>query len=248
MFKKIVNPAICKGWTHRGSEIEANGFCKIEISDDGRLSITGVIGPRSSGNCAGSCGQCVDEIRDGRPNVDGGWDRQMLDKFCDIWNEWHLNDMRAYCSHMKELGWRKQASEPVTIRFYTLKSEAMAEQHRAEKAALNALRDGKPFFPTQDQVFYATLPYEIKTYDEELTGERLDYYQPKKKIISSDTPMKTERRGWLRYDECEKGLLCKPCPVCGYKYGTNWLKEDLPDDVIAFLQSLPDTKIQPAWC
>lgn len=30
----------------------------------------------------------------------------------------------------------------------------------------------------------------------------------------------------------EKGLLTKPCPVCGYKYGTAWLYEPLPEEVV----------------
>ena len=34
----------------------ASVFCSIKFTD-GKLSITGVVGPRASGNCAGSCGQ-----------------------------------------------------------------------------------------------------------------------------------------------------------------------------------------------
>lgn len=40
------------------------------------------------------------------------------------------------------------------------------------------------------------------------------------------------------YNKHPEGLLGKPCPVCGYKYGTAWLKEELPQDVIAYLESL----------
>lgn len=32
-----------------------------------------------------------------------------------------------------------------------------------------------------------------------------------------------------------------------YQYGCRWLHEELPDDVVAFLQSLPDADTQPAW-
>lgn len=48
--------------------------------------------------------------------------------------------------------------------------------------------------------------------------------------------------GWT-YDEHPS----EPCPVCGYKFGTQWLKEDVPDSVIAFLKSLPETDRAPAW-
>lgn len=37
--------------------------------------------------------------------------------------------------------------------------------------------------------------------------------------------------GWVRPDEHPDGLLTKPCPVCGYKYGSAWLTEDLPESV-----------------
>lgn len=43
------------------------------------------------------------------------------------------------------------------------------------------------------------------------------------------------------------GLLSAPCPICGYKYGSQWLYEPIPDDVISFLQGLPDTDINPPW-
>lgn len=39
----------------------------------------------------------------------------------------------------------------------------------------------------------------------------------------------------------------KPCPICGYKYGTAWLKEDLPDWVVSYLEALPESELKPAW-
>jgi len=41
----------------------------------------------------------------------------------------------------------------------------------------------------------------------------------------------------VRPDEHPEGLLTKPCPVCGYKYGTAWLKEALPPEVVAEIES-----------
>ena len=43
------------------------------------------------------------------------------------------------------------------------------------------------------------------------------------------------------------GFLGRPCPVCGYKYGSAWQTEEVPKDVIEWLFDLPDTKIKPAW-
>ena len=41
--------------------------------------------------------------------------------------------------------------------------------------------------------------------------------------------------------------LSKPCPVCGYKYGTAWLSEEVPERVLEFLAGLPDSPVEPAW-
>ena len=38
-----------------------------------------------------------------------------------------------------------------------------------------------------------------------------------------------------------------PDPDTGYRYGSAWLKEPLPQSVIDFLTSLPDTDRTPAW-
>lgn len=37
------------------------------------------------------------------------------------------------------------------------------------------------------------------------------------------------------------------CAECGYRYGHAWLFEEVPADVIAFLESLPESQLTPAW-
>ena len=37
------------------------------------------------------------------------------------------------------------------------------------------------------------------------------------------------------------------CITCGYILGSNWLKAELPETVISFLESLPETNKIPAW-
>lgn len=91
-----------------------------------------------SGNCRGGAGQCVDAIRKGHPCDE--WTQEMLDKFCSIWDEWHLNDMRPYCKHQKELGWNKLAVTPVTLYHYRLNSKPSAAGIHEEKLVEDALR------------------------------------------------------------------------------------------------------------
>lgn len=54
---------------------------------------------------------------------------------------------------------------------------------------------------------------------------------------------------WVTRAEHPQGLLSFPCPVCGYKYGSKWLKESVPDGVIEWLFTLPpgDRVIPTAW-
>lgn len=243
-MKKVINPCKSKAYNYRGEEFLANAYVKIEYTN-GRLSISGVVGPQRNGDCYGSAGQCVDAIREGTPN--DGWTKEMLEKLCNIWDEWHLNDMRAYCQHQKALAWREQAREEIILYHYRLTDEAHRSKQKAEREALNSLKEGRTFVPTKEQSFFANLPYGLDVY-EELSGELAQYYEPKTPLYTGDKGfIETKTRGWVGYDESDKGILCKPCPVCGYKYGTSWLKEDVPQEIIDWLFALPTTKSDPLW-
>lgn len=240
-MKKIVNPCMCSVGKRR-----ARGFVKIEYSADGRLSLTGVIGPLASGNCLGSCGQCVDAIRAGDPV--GEWTRQMLRKLCDVWDRWHLNDMRPYCEHQRQLEWDKLAEKKVTLYRYRLKYEITQKQKSAERAALDALKCGETFTPDEEMVRLASLPYTVTSH-QPLEGKNASYYEPRTPIYPGDNgPTEIKTLGWLTPEEHPDGLLGRACPVCGYRYGHGWQKEDVPKEVIDWLWSLPDTTVHPAWC
>lgn len=161
-MKKIIHPCDAKQWDGKKYPV----FCKIELTD-GRLSISGVIGPNKYGNAKGGCGQIEMEFdhldktqNDARyekpiPVSDlrfaKGWGRVNWYRFLDVWNKWHLNDMKSTCEHQEILGW---------------------------------------------------------TYD------------------------------------THKG---QKCPDCGYEIGTEWKRREVPRDVIAFLELLPETDITPNW-
>lgn len=242
-MKKIINPCSCEvQYPHSTQWVKA--YCKIEFSNS-RLSISGVVGPKRNGDCSGSAGQCVDSIREGRPTDD--WTPEMLQKFCDIWDRWHLNDMRPWCKHQRELGWDELASKKITMYNYTLNRAAMDAKSQAEKAALTALQNGQVFTPTPEQVMYANLSYSL-TKHREINEEEAKYYEPKKKLYSIDKgATETKTLGWLSPEEHPDGILTKACPVCGYKYGTAWQTEEVPQEVVDWLFALPDTMQQPAW-
>jgi hypothetical protein len=182
-FIKVVNPGEVEVYSGRHAEL----FVKIEFWD-GCLSVTGVVGPgifmgnfgERSGICAGSCGQCDEELLKIRC-YHRGWSKAKALKLREMWNRWHLNDMRPGCEHQRN--W------------------------------------------------------------------------PAEKMLGMGNG-KTKMAGWVLAPGCgtskgakehPEGLLCKPCPVCGYRYGSEWLKEDVPEDALKWFVSLPDTKIKPAW-
>lgn len=235
---KIVNPCKC----NTGRTYSSNAFAKITYKN-GTLSICGVIGPTRNRNCK-SAGQCVSEIRGGIPTTD--WTPEMLRKFCDIWEEWHLNDMCPYCQHMKELGWDKQASENVKIARWDVKREVLDKAKDAEKRAIQCLKNGETFVPTPEETMYANVGYGVTTFNDELP-EYPEFYEFRERDCLGHSNVQYKTRGWVRHTEHELGLLGKPCPVCGYEYGTKWLKEEVPQEVIDFLFNLPETKITPAW-
>lgn len=151
-----------------GTNDAGNVYCKIKFRD-GKLSISGVEGPLKSGNARGSCGQINMSMKPRQFNsFADGWDKKVLAKFLEYWDDWHLNDMKA--------------GTP------------------AQEAYLKAHKDEFPGYPVN-------------------------------------------RYNWA----CETLGAVGLHPDNGYKYGSAWLKQEVPESVISFMQSLPDTDKAPAW-
>lgn len=94
-FEKIVRLGTVPEWTRRGtSQVPTNVFCSIKYAD-GKLSISGVVGPMSNGDCRGSCGQINMGLDPADVTPAAGWTLDTLKRFLEVWNAWHLNDMQA---------------------------------------------------------------------------------------------------------------------------------------------------------
>ncbi len=108
--------------------------------NEGRLSLTGVEGPLASGDALGSCGQIImglrepDGMEDFKPAP--GWTIESVGRLLDIWDRWHLNDMRA--GSRAQADWLR--NNPVAFKYpeshYEKASEALAA------AGLNPDADG----------------------------------------------------------------------------------------------------------
>lgn len=97
-----------------------------------------------------SGGQIVDQIAKMFPH------KKKVQRMAEIWERYHLNNMRAGCEHQHKLGWGEN------------KIDGKWAGHLYEK---------------------------------------------------------------------EGGCLLKPCPECGYKYGSKWLREEIPAEIIAEIES-----------
>lgn len=240
--KLIVNPVMCDVYNDY-KETKARGFVEITYTQDGKLSLHGVVGPMSNGDCKGSAGQCTEAIREGTPITSQGWTRQKVDRLCEIWDEWHLNDMHPYCIHQKGMGWREEAKRSLTKFSYILKRDIQKEKSEIEKRSMTGLKAGNAVQLIDEEVELLNLPNFVDTYDETWHDSR---YEPFVSCLTHSAT-ETKTRGWVSMDKDPRGLLGKPCPICGYKYGHGWQKEKVPDEVIDWLFKLPPTKVKPAW-
>jgi hypothetical protein len=210
----------------------------INYTPDSRLSLNGELWYKGKCMRAGQIVECLQP--DCIAQYETGWTPEVVTRLREIWQRWHLNDLRPACVHQRELGWTDKAITSITLYHWALNDSACKLMKQATDAAVNALKGGETFTPTPEQTFYANLGYSLTTHTSELPPELVEHYQPRRSLYAGDkghTEQKT--LGWLYPHEHPDGLLTRPCPICGYKYGTSWLKEDVPDDVIQWLFGLP---------
>ena len=230
-FKKRVSPGF------EGKPGPRNRItCDIELKN-GRLSISG------AGD--GFAGQINDTIRDvyraGNFTLADDWSEETLFTFLDHWDRWHLNDMRATCEHQRANGWEALARENITMYHWTLKTEWSQKQKALENEAVERAKSvpvGRSVGFSDHERKILNLPYEIQTESPELSGDNARYYG--KPFTGSHVQhIETKTRGWIDHAKDERGILSKPCEVCGYKYGSAWNLEELPEEVAEFMRSLP---------
>jgi hypothetical protein len=149
--------------------------------------------------------------------------KEKIARLVEVWDRWHLNDMRPGCEHQREWDTR----EKIQLVTYRLKDDTLLEQHAIRRNWTKRLERGATVLATEDELRIVAMPWEIKRGDDRPAPEP-DYYK--------EHGRETKTAGWVRPEEHPRGLLCKPCPTCGYKYGSAWKYEPLPADVVKFLE------------
>lgn len=225
-------------------------FCKVQYLD-GDLSISGIVGPTRGGNAIGGCGQIDMEFAHRNPadndkrysspippaaiRFADGWNVGLWLTFLDIWKQYHLNDLRPGCEHQEAAGWGKDEIELVT---YRLTSITLRERNSLKRQNEARLQNGEAVSLTEDEIAFLSLPWERHdSPDSDSVGSGC--YEAVKH--------ETKTSGWVYPKDHPAGVLTKPCTVCGYRYGTEWKRADVPQDILAFLRNLPSASQQPAW-
>lgn len=158
-------------------------------------------------------GQCLDSIA---PYIHDSRFPEIL----RLWKLYHLNDMHPDCIHQAAQGWQELAREQVTIYNFTLTLDAIRAQNSLKKRILNAAQNGSAYQTSPAEQLILSLDYSIKTETDTLPENVAEFYKLK------DTEQKA--LGWLHPEEHSRGILGKPCPVCGYKYGHGWQYFPIP--------------------
>lgn len=242
-----VMPCRVPVWTDGYATRMAPAHVDIELRD-GRLSLSGVVGALSSGNCLGSAGQMQDSLKDLKRKPAKGWTPEMIDRLVDLWEKWHLNDMRPNCQHQTGPGW--DASKQVTIYHFRLTPTVSKMQKDNADASMAALREGKPVQWDADTLKLQALEHKATWHEQELPAELAPFYEPNGPQYEGDQynrPSETKAVGWLYPKDHPEGILTKPCEVCGYRYGSEWKREEVPADVIEWLFSLPTASEPCKW-
>ena len=160
----------------------------------------------------------------------------MKKRFLSVWRKYHLNDLQPGCEHQREID--------------TTKEVEIVEFKRGER-----------YWELNELINDATATHE--QYDEWVKISPLcDKYvieieRPKtvtaeaQELIDSGVIAIEKREfktiNWLTEKEHPEGMLSRKCPKCGYKYGSSWLKMEVPQEELEFLYNLPDSRLTPAW-
>jgi len=192
----------------------------ITFSNEGRLSLSGsVYKPNQFGTFRNvSAGQVQDQLIADFPK------NKKAVCLYQIWERWHLNDMRAGCEHQRA-DWHPE--EKITLYKFVMNYDTLKLQMELEKKAKAAAIKGETAVMSDREREILGAPYSFEHHNEHGHAE---YYH----LAISEVKI----AGQTRPDEHPSGILTKPCEKCGYKYGSSWLFEEVPASVLAELRAM----------
>jgi hypothetical protein len=215
----------------------ARVYVKAEY-EDGILEMSGVVGPLKNGNCLGDCGNIINvikELANGNGELSKGWTIKKVQMLAEIWEQYRLNNLSRSCKHQKNLGWDSSVGNTKIIRTEYHKKylpKILEMQEAINKRVKKNFWHGKPL-PLQltraekRAMLVKNLPEYVITNNNAKPKHSEYYTKTQTKIV----PLKL-----LTPYEHPDGLLERPCPICGYKYDTEWKFVDVPSRVLKILK------------
>lgn len=211
---------------------------------------------RSMGNYKGSGGQCLPLIAETYPND------ATVQEMAKVSAVYHLNDMHAEDEHQRALGWRDLAAKRLTLVSYGAPTLKAGDVYPAQSSLEHFLKGwvvvGYRTGGTTPGDLIGTgrvRKVHIGSAGEGVNASGFDYRrviaaiyrEHVSKPANANDPRsewfaqqfgckrteKTERAGSVYPTEHPEGLLTKACPVCGYRYGSEWKTLPIPADVVA---------------
>jgi hypothetical protein len=245
-------------------------FVEVELREaqgGTELGMSGHVGAQSFGQIQGS-------IRDGmaRGDFTPYLPEETIAGMLAIWERWHLNGMQAGCAHQRDMGWTLNRDN---AGFFRALGPARNPADFAEVALPHTpltdsdpivgfgrtLRTARPGHIWTSAATNASGHPEYRMRRAQVAGGRAA--QPVYKLVpdygneagtwdlGEHGPILTHTKGEGRYSYdrtasyAEGGLLGRPCPACGYGFGTAWKHEALPAEVIATVKGWADLRPQP---
>lgn len=206
--------------------------CGVEIEVEIRereqlgleLSICGAIwNPRHTDHYSG--GQNLEEIAKLYPaNV-------RVQRIIEIWRRWHLNTMRAGCEHQRT-NWDTDSKVTPYTWDLNFSDPDIRGAYKALRDAEHILRTNGVADLDEEVRRILALPLSVTT----TTDEAPPGYK------SANPHVRVESINWVRQSDHPAGILAKSCEECGYKYGTAWITEELPPEIVTEIKSLCGVK------
>lgn len=161
-------------------------------------------------------GQCLDTI------AEYITDDELFTEIYRLWKLYHLNDMHAECIHQYELGWTKEINKEVIVSRYILNTQTWRHQEKIKEKIIDNAKKNIFEKLNNEDLKILNLNISRTVYDDASDEELKQYYELDRK--------ETKRRIDIDYKTNPIGLIRKPCPVCGYQYGTSWNYFPIPEE------------------
>ena len=164
---------------------------------------------------------------------------------------WHLNDMKAGCEHQEALGWgpghtvaltrqdltpaQRQTIEADRAKAYNAKIEKLFAENwalllKTERALHQTMRQAL------NRAHLSISDVEEMHAGKNAYGREYPIVKQVKEFVLAEMKRHNPQ---LPFDHAVyPDSLCAPCPVCGYKYGTAWLKRELPTEIVALAETV----------